>query len=324
VGARVVPLSGLIEPGEATAVRLVVDEPIVSRAGDRFVLRGGSPVGTLGGGVVTDPLAPPRARAWTRGVPSPSSSLTRFLAEAGAAGVDIGELPVRLGVPGSAVEGLLRDVQAWRVEDRAYAREMHDGIAEQILATLSRHHADNPLASGVQRQWLRSRIRAPEPAVDAVLARLSADGGIAMEHGEVRLAGFSPRFTERQRRVAADAVARIVAAGVEPPTLEELCGPLHVDAAELAAISRVLTREGALVAVESNRLYAPSSVAELTGRLATGMQPGTDYGPAELREFLGLTRKFLIPFLEFCDRAGYTVRNDAGRRQRGTELAGPS
>jgi selenocysteine-specific elongation factor len=324
VGARVVALGGTIAPGEVAPVRLVVDEPIVARAGDRFVLRGGSPVGTVGGGIVTDPLAPPRARAWTGGASSPAASLTRFLAEAGPAGVDIAELPVRLGVAASALDALLRDAAAWRVADRAYAVEARDGIAEQLVTTLSRHHAEHPLSTGVQRQWLRTRIRAPESAVDAVLARLATDGGIVMEHGEVRLSGFSPRLTESQRRVADDLVARIASAGAEPPTLDELSAALHVDDAELAAICRVLTREGALVGVESNRYYAPSSVAELTGRLAAGMQPGSDYGPAELREFLGLTRKFLIPFLEFCDRAGYTVRNDAGRRRRGTELAGTS
>jgi hypothetical protein len=51
------------------------------------------------------------------------------------------------------------------------------------------------------------------------------------------------------------------------------------------------------------------------------MVSGADYGPAELREFLGLTRKFLIPFLEYCDREGYTIRNELGRRHRGTKIA---
>jgi selenocysteine-specific elongation factor len=96
---------------------------------------------------------------------------------------------------------------------------------------------------------------------------------------------------------------------------------MRADPSELAAICRVLTREGALVAVESNRYFTPESVVALMARLAAGMQAGTDYGPAELREFLGLTRKFLIPFLEYCDREGYTVRNALGRRRRGTELA---
>jgi hypothetical protein len=31
---------------------------------------------------------------------------------------------------------------------------------------------------------------------------------------------------------------------------------------------------------------------------------------------LGFSRKFLIPFLEFTDRAGHTFRDASGRRRR--------
>jgi hypothetical protein len=48
--------------------------------------------------------------------------------------------------------------------------------------------------------------------------------------------------------------------------------------------------------------------------MATGMMDGKEYTPAELRDLLGLTRKFLIPFLEYCDREGYTIRGGLGRR----------
>ena len=80
-------------------------------------------------------------------------------------------------------------------------------------------------------------------------------------------------------------------------------------------------REGELVAVETNRYYLPSNVMDLTGRLEVGMDAASDYGPADLRDLLGLTRKFLIPFLEYCDREGYTIRNELGRRRRGTKMA---
>jgi hypothetical protein len=47
------------------------------------------------------------------------------------------------------------------------------------------------------------------------------------------------------------------------------------------------------------------------------MAAGVEYGPAELRDLLGFSRKYLIPFLEFCDRAGRTVRASTGKRRRG-------
>ena len=321
VGARVVPLDGALAPGESRAARVVVEEPIVTRTGDRFVLRGGSPLGTVGGGIVTDPIAPRRARALSLVSNDPAAALDRFLVEAGVAGVELAELPVRLGVGRSTVDALLATPGRWRAGDRLYAESARDAITSHLLDALGAHHRDNPLASGAPRQWLRSRVRAPDAAVERIVDGLLRDGRIVAEQGEVRLAEFEARLSDRQQSLATHLVSRIVAAGAEPPSLEELAGAMDCPLAELSAIARVLTREGTLVGVESNRHYSPESVAELTRRLGAGMSAGGDYGPAELREFLGLTRKYLIPFLEFCDREGYTVRNDQGRRRRGTKLA---
>jgi hypothetical protein len=43
------------------------------------------------------------------------------------------------------------------------------------------------------------------------------------------------------------------------------------------------------------------------------MPPGEEHTPAELREILGFSRKFLIPFLEYCDRLHITERRSSGR-----------
>jgi selenocysteine-specific elongation factor len=321
VGARVVAAGGALAPGDARPARIVVDEPIVSRAGDRFVLRGGSPVVTVGGGVVTDPLAPPRARAWERHAPSAGESLRHFLAEAGTAGLSLAELPIRLGVTRADLDALMERSDVWPVEGRVFDAATHRAIADQILATLAEHHEAHPLASGAPRQWLRSRIRAAETAVDAVIVELVREDRLVLDQGDVRLVEFAPRLTTPQRALADDLRARVAAAGNEPPTIDELAARMHVTPSELGSICRVLSREGSLVAVESNRYYLPASVTDLTGRLKVGMRVGVDYGPAELRDFLPLTRKYLIPFLEYCDREGYTVRNELGRRRRGMNLA---
>jgi len=321
VGARLVATGGALAPGDARPARIVVDEPVVARTGDRFVLRGGSPMGTIGGGIVTDPLAPLRARAWTRQAESTAEALDHFLREAANVGVALEELPVRLGVSASELAALLDGASAWRVEGRLYAAATRTLVAEQIRSTLTDYHAAHPLDAGAPRQWLRTRVRAAEAVADAVVDELVAAGEVVLEQGDVRLATFSPRLTERQRTLAAELVSRLTAAGSEPPTLEELAAAMGANPAEVTSVSRLLARQGDLVAVETNRYFLRSTVMGLVTRVSHGMASGADYGPAELREFLGLTRKFLIPFLEYCDREGYTVRDGLGRRRKGTELA---
>jgi selenocysteine-specific elongation factor len=321
VGARIVAKGGAFAPGEQRPARIVVDEPVVARTGDRFVLRGGSPLGTLGGGVVTDPLAPQRARAWSRSAESAADALDHFLREAGVSGVDVAELPLRLGISASELTALLTSSDGWRVEGRLYASNTRALVVEQIRATLTRYHAAHPLDTGAPRQWLRTKIRVADAVVDAVLGELVMAGELVLEQGDVRLAEFTAHLSDRQRILAAELLARLAAAGSEPPTLDELASALGASAAEVTSVGRLLARQGELVAVEGNRYFLLSTVIQLVTRLHGGMSVGEDYGPAELREFLGLTRKFLIPFLEYCDREGYTVRNELGRRRRGTDLA---
>ncbi|HEX7978291.1 MAG TPA: selenocysteine-specific translation elongation factor [Gemmatimonadaceae bacterium] len=321
VGARLVATGGSLAPGEHRPARIIVDEPVVARTGDRFVLRGGSPLGTVGGGVVTDPLAPQRARAWSQRADSVADALEHFLREAALSGLDVAELPVRLGVSGSELADLLASSNAWRVEDRLYAPSTRELVIERIRTTLAEYHAAHPLDPGAPRQWLRTRVRVADAVVDTVLAELASAGELVLEQGDVRLAAFSARLSDRQRALATELVGKLTAAGPEPPTVEELAGSLGTPLSEVVSVSRLLARQGELVAVEANRYFTRSTVTELVTRVLDGMSVDGEYGPAELREFVGLSRKFLIPFLEFCDREGYTVRNDLGRRRRGTEIA---
>jgi selenocysteine-specific elongation factor len=48
------------------------------------------------------------------------------------------------------------------------------------------------------------------------------------------------------------------------------------------------------------------------------MSPGREYPPGELRDLLGFSRKYLIPFLDYADRLGLTVRREGGRVRVGT------
>ena len=81
-----------------------------------------------------------------------------------------------------------------------------------------------------------------------------------------------------------------------------------------APLLRYLERTGGrVVQVEQNRYYALGPLEQMVRRLEGVMAGGAERSPAELRELLGLSRKYLIPFLEYCDRVGHTHRTAGGR-----------
>ena len=110
-------------------------------------------------------------------------------------------------------------------------------------------------------------------------------------------------------------VETLAFAGAEPPSVGELTA-LH--GPSVTALLRILERESVLVSVESDRYYAATALDGLVGRLRDVMVPGQEYSPSELRDIIGLSRKFLIPFLEYCDRHRITERRSDGRVLHGT------
>jgi len=318
VGARVVTPGGALSPGETKPGRVVLDAPVVVRAGDRFVIRGGSPVSTLGGGVVVDPHpAHRRARPWTAQHDSFDARLSLALREAGGEGLGIADLPVRLGASPSDVAACLerhRDVLriGARIFDRAYRDELVSSLAEAV----AQHHQRNPLDAGVLLQTIRARAVGRSELLDDAVRTAVISGHLeTIENGLVRRTGWRPTLSNDQTDLKATLAGALRTAGPEPPSLGELSaahGP------SVVPIIRMLEREGTIVPVESDRYYDAGALTALVDRLRNGMIGGREYTPSELRDVIGLSRKYLIPFLEYCDRRGITERRSTGRVLHGT------
>ena len=317
VGARVVAAGGALAPGERRGARIVLDEAIALRAGDRFIVRIASPPATIGGGVVVDPFAPRRARPWHDGAESAARRLAFCLEEAGETGLDPTTLPIRLGATPAEVTRLLteRGNAVVRVGQRVYGADVLATVEERLVGMVADHHAAQPLEPGASLQAVRSRLTDNADLADYVVGRAATKGLVESSAGTIRRAGWAPRLTPEQQQLTARIHQALLDAGDEPPGVSELSVSFGAATADLL---RVLEREKRVVAVELERYYATERVASLVERLAAGMRPGQAYAPAELRELLGFSRKYLIPFLEYCDRRGLTERAASGRVWRGS------
>jgi selenocysteine-specific elongation factor len=314
VGARIV--ARVVDPSRPFAARLVLEEPVLLRAGDRFVLRTSAPLNTIGGGVITDPYAPKRARPWTPGM-SARERLAQLLDEAAGEGIEFSTLPVRLGLPPSACRDVVHvaGAEVSVVGARVVANARLVALQNDIVAVATQYQSDHPLEPGISAQLLRSQLKGGADIVDAALQAQIAAGTIVSVGGMLATVGWVPKLDSGGAAIAATIVARLDAAGSEPPSVEELSVEIGRD---LAAMLRFLERRGDVVQVEQNRYYATNSLKLIIDRLRTIMSGGTEWGPSELREKLGLSRKFLIPLLEYCDRTGYTNRSSLGRVWHGT------
>jgi selenocysteine-specific elongation factor len=302
-----------IAPGSSGLARLSFEHPTVARGGDRLVLRSFSPVATIGGGRVVDPR-PPRRAGWPAGLASPLTSerLEALLARR-PHGILDAELPLLLGVPPVAAAAAARGLTAARlVGDRWIAATTLEHLAQRAVAGLKAYHRAHPVERGMPLETLRHALRTTDALADRAVADAAAAGRLRLTDGIAVLSGFAPRVQGGDAEI--DRVIRILEeADLAPPSLPEL--EQQTGRRDIDAILRLAARSGRVEAVERSRYYARPALDRFAAALA---ELGRDslIAPSDLRDRLGISRKFMIPLLEWADAKGITERVGDRRRLR--------
>lgn len=300
-----------VRPGESGPVRVVLEAPLLLCGGDRVVVRSYSPVTTIGGGWVADP-EPPRRTGWPEGLGSedPGERLVALVRRR-SQGVPRDRLEVLSGRPAAEAEAALRArarvsevAGRWLVQDRVNELE---GMVEGAVDAWHHQHPDEP---GIPLETLRSSLGSSTWAADAVLDSVIQAGRLRSAGSVVARAGFqaaSGGEGDVQRILEA-----LQTAGLEPPTIGELERLLGLR--NVPATLRVLAGKGLVEAVERDRYYAAGTLDRVTKVLEEVGAGQAEIPPPAVRDRLGVSRKYLIPLLEWADRKGITRRDRDGRR----------
>ncbi len=306
--ARFVAPGGPLRPGERRPARVVLQEPVLARAGDRFVVRLASPPLTIGGGVVVDPLPPRRrVRPWPL-EPDPAHQLERLVREAGPLGLAKADLVPRAAFTPAHARG---PAGPWmEISGRLYDDQVLVEVEGRILLLINDFHERLPLSDGFPLAEAASAAGVPSDLLERVLAGLVSRGAVERRGAHLVRPGWKPRLSGAQQSLRDNLLEEIRQAGMEPPDVAALTARHHSDP---VPVLRILEREGFLIAVESQRYFSVEAVGALVQLLRSGMERGREYTPSELREVVGLSRKYLIPFLEYCDRTRITERRATGR-----------
>jgi selenocysteine-specific elongation factor len=185
-------------------------------------------------------------------------------------------------------------------------------VATRALGLLKEYHRQHRSAVGMPLETLRHSLRAPEVVVEAALADSGRAGKIRRSDGVVALAGFVPRVEGGDAEIDR-VVGILIHAHLTPPSITEL--EQSTGRRDLMSLLRLAAASGRVEAVERDRYYTREALEQFTGVLRDLGEKGSIV-PAQVRDRLGISRKYLIPLLEWADDRGITVREGEGRRLR--------
>ncbi len=310
-----------LEPGGSGYAQLRLEEPLAPRYDDRFIVRSYSPTITIGGGVVLDVLPPRR----TRLKPAERETLDALVAhdvDAAAVGLlaarDVpmtsAEVAAALGVQRAPVADALNRSPLARLKagsetyfaTQATLDALVDGVREQLLA----FHAENPKATGIATLALRDRVRRglPERVFDAVLAMAAERGAAVVEKGVVRHPEAAASAVAGEEAAMAALLPLLRAQGLAPATVAELASEAGVDAGVARKALAKLAASGEVVRLGPELHFSREAVDEARGKLVAYLERHGSVLAKDARDALGVSRKYLIPLLEYFDAQGVTKR----------------
>jgi len=309
LGRLVILSDKRIRSGEEAFCQLRLESPAVAWMGDRFVIRFYSPPDLLGGGRVLDPV-PPKQRRFDPVV------LEQLRArDAG----DLGEIirtalsagPIRQEVLGrslrwaggeirEAAEKLQQAGQIRLIGPFLILQKDLDGLEQRVEELVADFHRRHPLKKGLSKEELKSRLEAPGPLVEELLAtseRFLLDGDA------VRRRGQSVRFTEEQERHRQEIESAFLEAGLSPPDREQILSDFD------PRVFYALVEEGVIVSLTREIYLHRQTLDTARERLAEALSARGPLRLSQMKDLWGTTRKYAVPLAEYLDRTGFTQRD---------------
>jgi selenocysteine-specific elongation factor len=311
--------------GQSAFAQLRLQDDLLVLPGDRFIVRQFSPVTTIGGGVVLDPLARrPLARDTGRVAflatlqQGRKEEMLAAMVERAPSGLAFDEILARTGwLAGEIYDAATKVSQSGRA--RSVTAEplllvpgrVFEEVRQKIAARVELFHKENSLSQGISREDLRSHLgrRVKAETFRAALEELVAQKKLELQGDLVKRAGSAITLDPDEARAKKEIEAAFAAAGLAVPTVKEVLSKLPVEARRAEKILQILLREKSLVRVTPELVFHRDALAHLKERLAIYKKTkGEHLSVPVFKELTGITRKYAIPLLEYLDRERVTRR----------------
>jgi len=318
-----------LEPGQRGFARLRLEAPLVALAGDRFVIRSYSPIVTIGGGTLLD-TDPPRLKRPARLAHlqvlesgAPEAVVEEHVRGAGVSGIRLSALVARVPFGPARTRQLLDTLAGagrvtavdrdWSLHADAVAR-----LRRLVTDSLEHFHRAQPLRSGMSREELRVRAANADERVFAhVLGAMAAEAIVRVDRDKVSLASHELRLSPAQQTALERVEREFREAAAAPPSPEEALGRAGLTGDEQHELFQLLLESRKLVRVKESLFFHTAALEAIQDKLVALLRERKEIGPGDIKDLLGISRKFAIPLLEYFDSRRVTARVGERRVLRG-------
>jgi selenocysteine-specific elongation factor len=322
-----------LPPGQTAVAQLRLESPVALVKDDRFVIRSYSPVRTIGGGQILNPIPQKHKRLKpevNRGLQQladngPESIIAYHIEQAGYSGVSFSHLKIMTNLPDKQLEHHLQHLMSQKTliqtdrETRIFIHQTtFNTLKQKISEHLVNYHSANPLKAGMPKEELKSKfpLLGDSKLFNLVLNQMIKDQQIVQEETTVRLTSHQVSLGRDQADIRDRIIKIYQEGGLQPPYFRDVIKELEASPAHAKDVLMLLIEEGQIVKTKDDLYFYVKAVDALKRKLVEFLKTNGEIDTPRFKEMTGVSRKYVIPLIEYFDANNVTLRVGDSRKLR--------
>lgn len=320
-------------PGDEACVQFRLESPVCCIKDDRYVIRSYSPVKTIGGGAILNPASQKHKqldKTVIHGLENllledQEETILFFLSLKGYQGLSFSQLRVMTNITDKKLAANLQKLLAkQQVVQTDKDRQIYvngaffDEFKEKILQKIEAYHSDNPLKEGMPTQELKSKFQYIDDVkfFNLLFTKLSKENLIVLDKNIVKLSTHKVALQVDQNEVK-DKIKKIYhTSGLTPPFFRTICQDLDLDKKTATDVLHMMINETSIIKTKDDLYFDAEEITRLEQRLITFLKENESITTPEFKEMTGVSRKYVIPLIEYFDAVNLTIRVGDTRQLR--------
>ncbi|TLS37437.1 selenocysteine-specific translation elongation factor [Pseudalkalibacillus caeni] len=312
-----------MEGGEEEAIlcQIRLEEPIVAKKEDRFIIRRPSPAETVAGGRIINVSGQKyrfgeetiqKLKRMEQG--TPSERITALINEQKMIATDM--IIKELGITSQVLQDLLQEEKSpfLSVGKSITSIVQVEKMKGEIIEQLEELHQDAPLKEGLLKAELVQSFSGGYPSrlVEHTIQSMLEDRTVELRGAFIAKEGFVPHPPKQWKKRMETVLSIIKQQGLEVAAISDLLTEQNIPVQLHSDFINYLENQRHAFSLDDKNYVHTQNVERLVQELKQNYPEG--FSLQEAKSVLGVSRKYLVPFLELLDRLGYTTRDAQERK----------
>lgn len=320
---RIYPLgTDKISANQHYLIQIRLEEPVIVKYGDKFIIRTYSPMKTVGGGKILD-VHPASRRRYAETTLSTlnvrrDGSLTDIISDfcnnTEAVTIEVPTLQIMFNCSISAVKDALNQLIERELVIEFHGHFLITGRLQSQTTWLTQElqvfHDQYPLRPGIRQAELKAKLaqQIGKQAGQQVLDYMIENRIVKLTGDALSLVDFDPQMTSDQKKIREQLLSRVRQAGLTPPTIDQLT---NGDAATTEVLTAMIGES--VVSLDEVTVMDQGSYRTAIDHVVAFIRQHGELSLADYRDITGTSRRYAMLVLGRMDHDGITVRKENKR-----------